>query len=108
MDALVAATVLALSFIVIVVKAKLIRYVLGYQGWLDVAVTVGLFFLFSRQGTVTALLIAIFGGFIFSIICSVLYRVMPHKRLARVADGKGNIRWKWIDCPPAKWWWQGR
>lgn len=95
--------VLVLSIVVVIFKTGAIRYLLHYQGWVDVVVTVGLFVLFHRQGTATAIMIAIFGGFIFSLLMSFLYRVMPHKRLTRTADSHGNIRWEWLDVPPRSW-----
>ena len=100
MDTLFAAAALAFSMLVILWKTGLIHYVLRYQGWLDVVVTVGLFVAFYHQDAITAILIAIFGGLFFSLFMSVLYRLMPHKRLSRTMDTQGSVHWKWIEVPP--------
>ena len=100
MGTLIAPILFVAILVVAIFGTGLIRYVLGYRGWFEVIVTFAIFVAFIGQGAAMAMLIAIAGGLVFAIICSILYRVMSHKRLARTTDIRGNTRWKWLDCPP--------
>ena len=100
MDNLIIACILTASIIIVLLKTGHFRKIIRYQAQLDILVTVAIGILFAPTGSLNAFIIAIFGGFVFSVVISIVYRLVPHERLVRMVDTDGTVRRHWATFPP--------
>ena len=101
MGNLLIAIVLTASILIVLVKTGHFRKFLGYQAPLDIVVTllIGIVFL-QGAGGLNAMIIAILGGFVFSVVLWFIGRVCESEKLTRVFTPDGRKRWRWMLHPP--------
>lgn len=100
MENLLIAMVLSASIIILLVKTGHFRKCLGYQAPLDIVVTVLVGVVLTRSaGGLNAMIIAILGGFVFSVALWIVGRLCPSEKLTRVLVD-GRTRWQWVTVPP--------
>ena len=85
-------TAIGLTFLAMKFGNGFVKKLLAYDWAVDVAVTVGLMWIFAISGTISGMLTGIMAGLLISIALYIAKRVVGYKKLVRGEDGKAY--WK--------------